>query len=177
MPRARAPSGPVVALSVTRPTTSAHAASRATVLCCIRPATSAGADVVKVLLGNSDVDARNARLFTPLHLCAGALASLSKLKDAEAAASCASLLLDKGADPSLLGRRRPRSTPPRVSPDGHFENSERVDRGRRGPDATNDGRLARRRRGTRSARSRMRCGGSLPKAVALKLPGPFSARR
>ena len=61
-------------------------------------------DVVKVLLGHSDVDARNARLFTPLHLCAGALASLSKStqKDAEAAASCASLLLENGADPNLL---------------------------------------------------------------------------
>jgi hypothetical protein len=61
-------------------------------------------DVVKVLLGHSDVDARNARLFTPLHLCAGALASLPRPspKDAEAAASCASLLLDKGANPSLL---------------------------------------------------------------------------
>ena len=61
-------------------------------------------DVVKLLLGTSDVDARNARLFTPLHLCAGALASLSKptQKDAEAAASCASLLLEKGADPNLL---------------------------------------------------------------------------
>ena len=61
-------------------------------------------DVVKLLLKNSEVDARNARLFTPLHLCAGALASLSKptQKDAEAAASCASLLLEKGADPNLL---------------------------------------------------------------------------
>ena len=61
-------------------------------------------DVVKVLLGKSDVDARNARKFTPLHLCAGALASLPRPspKDAEAAASCASLLLEKGANPSLL---------------------------------------------------------------------------
>ena len=61
-------------------------------------------DVVKLLLKNSDVDARNARRFTPLHLCAGALASLQQPteKDAEAAASCASLLLEKGADPNLL---------------------------------------------------------------------------
>ena len=61
-------------------------------------------DVVKVLLGHSDVDARNARLFTPLHLCAGALASLPRPspKDAEAAAACVNLLLKHGADPNLL---------------------------------------------------------------------------
>ena len=61
-------------------------------------------DIVKLLLKNSEVDARNARKFTPLHLCAGALASLPRPspKDAEAAASCASLLLEKGANPSLL---------------------------------------------------------------------------
>ena len=104
MLRARAPFGKIAAALSRAPTTSAHAASRATVLFCIRPATSAGATSSKLLLGTSDVDARNARLFTPLHLCAGALASLSKptQKDAEAAASCASLLLDKGANPSLL---------------------------------------------------------------------------
>ena len=61
-------------------------------------------DVVKLLLKNSEVDARNARLFTPLHLCAGALASLPRPspKDAEAAAACVNLLLKHGADPNLL---------------------------------------------------------------------------
>ena len=61
-------------------------------------------DVVKVLLGKSDVDARNARKFTPLHLCAGALASLPRPspKDAQAAASCVNLLIKHGANPNLL---------------------------------------------------------------------------
>ncbi|CAH0376269.1 unnamed protein product [Pelagomonas calceolata] len=61
-------------------------------------------DVVKVLLGTSDVDARNARLFTPLHLCAGALASLPRPspKDAETAALCVNLLIKHGANPNLL---------------------------------------------------------------------------
>jgi len=61
-------------------------------------------DVVKVLLGKSDVDARNARKFTPLHLCAGALASLPRPspKDAEDAALCVDLLIKHGANPNLL---------------------------------------------------------------------------
>mgnify|MGYP001177543173 FL=1 len=61
-------------------------------------------DVVKLLLKNSEVDARNARLFTPLHLCAGALASLPRPspKDAEAAALCVNLLIKHGANPNLL---------------------------------------------------------------------------
>jgi hypothetical protein len=61
-------------------------------------------DVVKLLLGTSDVDARNARLFTPLHLCAGALASLPRPspKDAETAALCVNLLIKHGANPNLL---------------------------------------------------------------------------
>ena len=61
-------------------------------------------DVVKLLLKNSEVDAPNARLFTPLHLCAGALASLPRPspKDAQAAASCVNLLIKHGANPNLL---------------------------------------------------------------------------
>ena len=61
-------------------------------------------DVVTLLLGKSDVDARNARKFTPLHLCAGALASLPRPspKDAEAAALCVNLLIKHGANPNLL---------------------------------------------------------------------------
>ena len=61
-------------------------------------------DVVKVLLGKSDVDARNARKFTPLHLCAGALASLPRPspKDAQAVALCVNLLIKHGANPNLL---------------------------------------------------------------------------
>jgi len=61
-------------------------------------------DVVKLLLKNSEVDARNARLFTPLHLCAGALASLPRPspKDAQAVALCVNLLIKHGANPNLL---------------------------------------------------------------------------
>ena len=61
-------------------------------------------DIVKLLLKNSEVDARNARKFTPLHLCAGALASLPRPspKDAETAALCVNLLIKHGANPNLL---------------------------------------------------------------------------
>jgi len=61
-------------------------------------------DVVRILLAGSDVDARSARLFTPLHLAAGSLASLANpsTKDVQEAAACVALLLERGADPSLL---------------------------------------------------------------------------
>lgn len=61
-------------------------------------------DVVRILLAESDVDARSARLFTPLHLAAGSLASLANPSAAnvQEAAACVTLLLERGADPSLL---------------------------------------------------------------------------